>query len=148
MNYRKDKYGNDISILGFGCMRFQNTLGRIDLNETEQEIRDAVEAGVQTFTVATGSKTNTLALTFTHKNSNYYLYLGSTALKGNTSTGNYTSFTIDIDATSGVATITNSASTAAIVTYNATSGKFGATKVSSDKAEDTTNDIAIYKKQK
>lgn len=111
-------------------------------------IYDAVEAGVQTFTVAEGSKANTLALTFTHKNSNYYLYLGSTALKGNTSTGNYTSFTIAVDSTSGVATITNSASTAAIVTYNATSGKFGATKVSSDKAEDTTNDIAIYKKQK
>ena len=52
MNYRKDKYGNDISILGFGCMRFQNTLGRIDLNETEQEIRDAVEAGVNYFDTA------------------------------------------------------------------------------------------------
>ena len=52
MKYRKDKYGNDISILGFGCMRFQNTLGRIDLNETEQEIRDAVEAGINYFDTA------------------------------------------------------------------------------------------------
>ena len=111
-------------------------------------IYDAVEAGVQTFTVAEGSKTNTLALTFTHKNSNYYLYLGSTALKGNTSTGNYTSFTIAVDSTSGVATITNSASTAAIITYNATSTKFGTTKVASLDAADETNDIAIYKKQK
>lgn len=112
-------------------------------------IYDAVEAGVQTFTIAEGSKTNTLALTFTHKNSNYYLYLGSTALKGQASTSSsYTNFSIAVDSTSGVATITNSASTAAIVTYNATSGKFGATKVSNDKADDTTNDIAIYKKQK
>ncbi|MBP3551159.1 MAG: hypothetical protein J6J57_05890 [Alistipes sp.] len=111
-------------------------------------IYDAVEAGVQTFTVAEGSKANTLALTFTHKNSNYYLYLGSTALKGNTSTGNYTSFTIAVDSTSGVATITNSASTAAIITYNATSTKFGTTKVASLDAADETNDIAIYKKQK
>ena len=25
MNYRKDKYGNDLSVLGFGCMRFPTT---------------------------------------------------------------------------------------------------------------------------
>ena len=39
MNYRKDKYGNDLSILGFGCMRFQNRGGRIDLEEAEREKR-------------------------------------------------------------------------------------------------------------
>ena len=31
MNYRKDKYGNDLSVLGFGCMRFpKNEDGTID----------------------------------------------------------------------------------------------------------------------
>lgn len=29
MNYRKDKYGNDISILGYGCMRFTQTVGKM-----------------------------------------------------------------------------------------------------------------------
>ena len=28
MNYCKDKYGNDLSILGFGCMRFQRKATR------------------------------------------------------------------------------------------------------------------------
>ena len=37
MNYRKDKYGNDISVLGFGCMRFKQTLGKIDIDEAERE---------------------------------------------------------------------------------------------------------------
>ena len=52
MNYRKDKYGNDISILGFGCMRFPRSMGRIDMAETEREIVAAVEAGVNYFDTA------------------------------------------------------------------------------------------------
>ena len=35
MNYRSDKYGNQLSILGFGCMRFPQNLGIIDMKETE-----------------------------------------------------------------------------------------------------------------
>lgn len=31
MNYRSDKYGNPISIRGFGCMRFPQKLGKIDM---------------------------------------------------------------------------------------------------------------------
>ena len=38
MQYRKDKYGNDLSVLGYGCMRFPQKLGRIDLEQTEQQI--------------------------------------------------------------------------------------------------------------
>ena len=37
MNYRTDRYGNQLSILGFGCMRFPQTLGKIDMKETEAE---------------------------------------------------------------------------------------------------------------
>ena len=33
MNYRKDKYGNNISVLGYGCMRFTQKAGRIDLDK-------------------------------------------------------------------------------------------------------------------
>jgi len=49
MNYRKDKYGNDISILGFGCMRFPRKLGLIDMKETEREILAAIKGGVNYF---------------------------------------------------------------------------------------------------
>ena len=52
MNYRKDKYGNDLSLLGFGCMRFQQKLGRIDLEEAKREIVAAVEGGVNYFDTA------------------------------------------------------------------------------------------------
>ncbi len=27
MNYRKDRYGNNLSILGYGCMRFSRAGG-------------------------------------------------------------------------------------------------------------------------
>ena len=52
MNYRSDKYGNSISILGFGCMRFPNKLGRTDMAETEREIMWAIENGVNYFDTA------------------------------------------------------------------------------------------------
>ena len=42
MNYRTDKYGNELSILGFGCMRFPTKAGHIDLAETEREILTAI----------------------------------------------------------------------------------------------------------
>lgn len=49
MKYRKDKYGNDLSILGFGCMRFPKKTGRIDVKETERQIMAAIEGGVNYF---------------------------------------------------------------------------------------------------
>ena len=52
MNYRLDKYGNNISILGFGCMRFPQTLGKIDMQETENEIMTAFQAGVNYYDTA------------------------------------------------------------------------------------------------
>ena len=52
MNYRKDKYGNEISILGFGCMRFPRSMGKIDMAETEREILTAIRAGVNYFDTA------------------------------------------------------------------------------------------------
>ena len=39
MYYRQDKYGNDISLLGFGCMRFaRNAVGKTDIEKTEEMI--------------------------------------------------------------------------------------------------------------
>ena len=52
MQYRKDKYGNPISVLGYGCMRFTQKAGRIDIDKAEREILAAVEAGVNYFDTA------------------------------------------------------------------------------------------------
>lgn len=52
MNYRKDRYGNDISILGYGCMRFTQNGGKIDLEKAEQEIMTAYRAGVNYYDTA------------------------------------------------------------------------------------------------
>ena len=52
MQYRKDKYGNDISTLGFGCMRFTRKGGAIDIPKAEKEIMAAVDAGVNYFDTA------------------------------------------------------------------------------------------------
>jgi predicted aldo/keto reductase-like oxidoreductase len=46
MQYRKDKYGNDISVLGYGCMRFTKKAGGVDLEKAEKEILAAYKAGV------------------------------------------------------------------------------------------------------
>ncbi len=52
MNYRKDRYGTELSILGFGCMRFPQKLGRIDMKETEAEIMTAFRSGVNYYDTA------------------------------------------------------------------------------------------------
>ena len=52
MNYRNDKYGNPISALGFGCMRFPRKQGKIDMEETEAEILEAIRLGVNYYDTA------------------------------------------------------------------------------------------------
>ncbi len=52
MQYRKDKYGNSISVLGYGCMRFSQKAGKIDQEKAEQEIMAAYRAGVNYFDTA------------------------------------------------------------------------------------------------
>jgi len=63
MNYRLDKYGNPISVLGFGCMRFTQTGGKIDYKKAEREIMTAFQNGVNYYDTA-------------------YVYPGSEALLG------------------------------------------------------------------
>ena len=46
MLYRKDRKGNEISQLGFGCMRFTKKGGNVDLEKAEREVLAAIEAGV------------------------------------------------------------------------------------------------------
>lgn len=50
MLYRNNKYGQPISILGYGCMRFTTKAGSIDIDKAEKEIMAAYEAGVNTMT--------------------------------------------------------------------------------------------------
>ena len=52
MQYRKDKYGQDLSILGFGCMRFTRKGNSIDLPKAEKEIMEAFRAGVNYYDTA------------------------------------------------------------------------------------------------
>lgn len=52
MNYRTDKYGNQLSVLGYGCMRFTQSGGKIDLDKAEKKIMEACNAGVNYFDTA------------------------------------------------------------------------------------------------
>ena len=38
MQYRTDKKGNKISILGYGCMRFTTKAGAIDIDKAEKRL--------------------------------------------------------------------------------------------------------------
>ena len=63
MKYWSDKYGNQISILGYGCMRFTSKGAKLDFEKAEKEILAAYNAGVNYFDTA-------------------YIYPGSEALLG------------------------------------------------------------------
>ena len=52
MEYRLDKYGNKLSVLGFGCLRFPQKNGKIDMDATRAQIRLAIGAGVNYFDTA------------------------------------------------------------------------------------------------
>ncbi len=52
MQYRKDKYGEDLSVLGFGCMRFTKKGNKIDIDKAEKEILAAFRSGVNYYDTA------------------------------------------------------------------------------------------------
>ena len=52
MNYRKDRYGKEISQLGYGCMRFTKKGTSIDFEKAEAEVMRAYEMGVNYFDTA------------------------------------------------------------------------------------------------
>ncbi|MCQ2496889.1 MAG: aldo/keto reductase [Lachnospiraceae bacterium] len=52
MEYRLDKYGNKISVLGYGCMRFSQKITGTDVKKTNREIMTAIKAGVNYFDTA------------------------------------------------------------------------------------------------
>ena len=63
MKYRPDRYGNQISQLGYGCMRFTRKGNALDYQKAEREVMLAIENGVNYFDTA-------------------YLYPGSEELMG------------------------------------------------------------------
>ena len=59
MKYRNDIHGNQVSVLGFGCMRFTSTAGRIDIEKAKSEIKAAIDGGINYYDTAyiyTGSE--------------------------------------------------------------------------------------------
>lgn len=52
MQYRVDKYGNKISVLGYGCMRFTKGVTGTVMDKTEKEIITAYNAGVNYYDTA------------------------------------------------------------------------------------------------
>ena len=52
MRYRPDRYGNQISQLGYGCMRFERKGNAIDYEKAEREVLLAIENGVNYFDTA------------------------------------------------------------------------------------------------
>ena len=52
MQYRKDRKGNDMSVLGYGCMRFTRKGNSIDIDKAEKEVMSALKSGVNYFDTA------------------------------------------------------------------------------------------------
>ena len=52
MQYRNDKYGTPLSVLGYGCIRFTKKGNSIDIDKAEKELMAAYEAGVNYFDTA------------------------------------------------------------------------------------------------
>ena len=52
MQYRNDRHGEPISLLGYGCMRFTKNGNNIDLDKAEKELMQAVRGGVNYFDTA------------------------------------------------------------------------------------------------
>lgn len=62
MIYRKNKKGEAISLLGFGCMRWTKKGGKFDIEKAESEVLKAVEGGVNYFDTAYVYSGNEVAL--------------------------------------------------------------------------------------
>ena len=52
MRYRQDRYGNELSQLGYGCMRFTKKGSQIDYEKAEREVLYAIEHGINYFDTA------------------------------------------------------------------------------------------------
>ena len=58
MQYRKDKKGNDISLLGFGCMRFEGSGTGEYFQKANDQVMEAIRQGINYFDTAYVYKNN------------------------------------------------------------------------------------------
>lgn len=58
MQYRKDKKGNDISLLGFGCMRFEGGGTGSSFEKANDQVMEAIRLGINYFDTAYVYKNN------------------------------------------------------------------------------------------
>ena len=118
----------------------------VAISKTGNVIYDVEEAGVQVFTLSPGVSEGTMAFDFTYKDTGYRLYYSSGLKMRATSyaVNAATSWTIDINAADGDATITSTR----LIKFNSTGGTtftaYATTNANATKAE---NAVAIYKKQ-
>ncbi|MBQ6549790.1 MAG: aldo/keto reductase [Lachnospiraceae bacterium] len=52
MKYRNDRYGKPMPVLGYGCMRFTQKNGKIDIPKAQEEVRRAFEGGITYYDTA------------------------------------------------------------------------------------------------
>ena len=52
MQYRNNKYGEPVSVLGYGCMRFSRKGAMIDFDKADRELMDAYKRGVNYYDTA------------------------------------------------------------------------------------------------
>lgn len=52
MQYRRDRKGTRLSLLGYGCLRFTKKNGKIHIEKAEAEIMEAIQGGVNYFDTA------------------------------------------------------------------------------------------------
>ena len=52
MQYRNNKFGEPVSVLGYGCMRFSRKGAMIDFDKADRELMDAYKRGVNYFDTA------------------------------------------------------------------------------------------------
>ena len=58
MQYRKDRKGNDISLLGFGCMRFEGSGTGEYFQKANDQVMEAIRQGINYFDTAYVYKNN------------------------------------------------------------------------------------------
>ena len=52
MQYRNDRQGNPVSLIGYGCMRFSKKGSSIDFEKAEKEVLHGIECGINYFDTA------------------------------------------------------------------------------------------------
>ena len=120
-----------------------------EISKTGSVIYDIEDTNTQTFTLASGNSENSFAFVFNYKDTDYHMYAPSSGLKGrlaSSGANDDTSWSIEISATDGDATIKNARPK--VVKYNnATGAAFLSLSPTASNALKAEYSVCIYKKQ-